>query len=148
VTTIKQAKEAETVNIDIPASVEYLIIARLVTSLVYKRMGFSTEKEEDITIAVVEAYINTIKHAYQNNHKHTRRTNIRYLLYHKKLAIVIKDFGKGFDPCFVQLYVRRDDVERPERVGLGIFLIKTLMDEVEYDSSPATGTQVRITKYK
>jgi len=148
VTTIKQAKEAEVINIDIPARVEYLAIARLVTSLVCRREGVSTEKEEDITIAVAEACINSIKHAYQNNHKPIRRTNIRYLLYQEKLAIVVKDFGKGFDPCFVQLYVRRDDVERPERVGLGIFLIKTLMDEVEYDSSPATGTQVRMTKFK
>jgi len=148
VTTIKQAKEAEIINIDIPARAEYLAIARLVTSLVCRREGFSAEKEEDITIAVAEAFINTVKYAYQNNHKQAKRTNIRYLLYQEKLAIVVRDFGRGFDPCFVQLYVRRNDVERPERVGLGIFLIKTLMDEIEYDSGPATGTQVRMTKFK
>lgn len=148
VSTERRAVEAELINIEIPAKTEYLAIARLVTSLVCQREGFSTEKNEDIMIAVAEAFINAVKHAYQNNHKQIRRTNLRYMLYRDKLAIVIKDFGKGFDPCFVQLYVKRADTERPERVGLGIFLIKTLMDEVEYDSSPATGTQVRITKFK
>jgi len=144
----RQAVEAELISIELPAKTEYLAIARLVASLVCKRMGFSVEKEDDMKIAVAEAFINAVKHAYQNNHKPIRRTNVRYLLYQDKLAVVVKDFGKGFDPCFVQLYIRRDDAERPERVGLGIFLIKTLMDEVEYDSSPATGTQVRMTKFK
>jgi len=148
ITTIRQAKQAEIININIPARAEYLVIARLLTSLVCKRMGFSTEKEEDVKIAVSEAYINVVNHAYCNNHKQINQTNIRYLLYQGKLAIVVKDFGKGFDPCFVQLYVRHDEVEHPERAGLGIFLIKKLMDEVEYDSSPAAGTQVKITKYK
>lgn len=148
VTTIRRSRDAEIINVDISARVEYLAIVRLVTSLVCKRESFSVEKEEDITIAVAEAFINIVKHAYQNNHKQIRRANIRYLLYQEKLAIVVKDLGGGFDPCFVQLYVKRADVERPERVGLGIFLIKTLMDEVEYDSGPATGTQVRMTKFK
>ncbi len=150
---IKSAKEAAVIDLDLPASVEYLVIARLITSLVCKRMGFSEEKAEDTTIAVAEACINSIKHAYRNNQKYVKRVNIRYLLYQEestqqKLAIVVKDFGKGFDPYFVQLYIERADVERPETVGLGIFLIKTLMDEVEYDSSPARGTQLRMIKYK
>lgn len=148
VSTKRRAVEAELINIELPAKTEYLAIARSVTSLVCKRMGFSAQKEDDIEIAVAEAYINVVRHAYSRNHRQINRTSIRYLLYQEKLAIVVKDFGKGFDPCFVQLYVRRNDAERPERVGLGIFLIKTLMDEVEYDSSPATGTQTRMTKYK
>lgn len=142
------ATEAEIIDVEIPASPEYLAIVRSVNSLVCKRMGFSEEKEEDATIATAEACINAIKHAYQGGHKHRKRVNIRYLIYREKLATVVKDFGKGFDPNFVQLYVKRVDVERPERVGLGIFLIKTLMDEVEYDSGPVTGTQVRMIKYK
>jgi len=145
---VKPAREAEVISLDLPASTEYLVITRLVTALVCRRMGFSEEKEEDTKIALAEAYINVVRHAYRNNHKYINRTNIRYLLYPEKLVIVLKDFGRGFDPYFVQQYVRRMDAERPERVGLGIFLIKALMDEVEYDSSPAGGTQVRTTKYR
>lgn len=56
---------------------------------------------------------------------------------------MVKDFGKGFAPCFVQVYIKYTDVERPENVGLGIFLIKALMDEVEYGSNLVGGTQVK-----
>lgn len=74
--------------------------------------------------------------------------NVRFLIYPKKLVVIIKDFGRGFDLQFVQHYIKRADVGVPEKVGLGIFLIKTLMDEVEYDSSIDKGTQVRMTKYR
>jgi len=141
-------KDAEIINLDLPAKEEYLIVARTVNSLVSARMEFSEEKREEIMIAVGEAFINAIKHAYSNKHRYQERVNIRFLNYCEKLVVVIKDFGKGFDPCFVTKFVKRVDIEQPERIGLGIFLIKTLMDEVEYDSSLTGGTQVRITKYK
>jgi len=145
----KSVKEAEIIDLDTPARAEYLAIIRSVTLLVCKRMDFSEEKEEDIKAAIAEAYINVIKHAYRNSDRnYIKRANIRYLLYPEKLAIVVKDFGRGFDPHFVQLYVKRADTERPEKVGLGIFLIKTLMDEIEYNSTLRGGTEVRMTKYK
>ncbi|MFH1519486.1 MAG: ATP-binding protein [Candidatus Omnitrophota bacterium] len=140
--------EAKIINIDLPAKSEYLEMSRLVTSVICQREHLSAEKEEDIKIVIGEAYINVTNHAYNHHHEQLNRINIRYLLYPEKLVIVVKDFGKGFDPYFVQKYIKRQDVQRPERVGLGIFLIKTLTDELEYDSSPAGGTQVRLTKYK
>lgn len=148
VSTKWRTVEAELINVELPAKTEYLVIARSVTSNICKRMGFAEQAQDDVITAVAEAYINASKHAYPNNGKQIKRVSIRYLLYEEKLAVVVKDFGRGFDPCFVQLYTRRGDAERPDRVGLGIFLIKTLMDEVEYDSSPSTGTQVRMTKFR
>jgi len=144
----RTAKEAEVINLDLPAKEEYLVIVRSVTSLVCQRIDFSEQKEEDAMIAIGEVFINAIKHAYRNTHNYINRTSIRFLHYPEKLVIVIKDFGRGFDPYFVSMFVKRDDIEQPERVGLGIFLIKALMDEVEYDSSLTGGTQVRLTKYK
>jgi len=141
-------KDAKIINLDLPAKEEYMIVVRTVTSLVSARMDFSEERNEEIKIAVGEAFINAIKHAYSNKHNYQERINIRFLNYPEKLVIVIKDFGRGFDPYFVTVFVKRVDIEQPERIGLGIFLIKTLMDEVEYDSSLTGGTQVRMTKYK
>ena len=141
------AKEAQLFNMDIPAKLKYIALPRLVTSLVSKRMGFSKDDEENIEIAISEACINTVLHAYKNSHNNMKRMHIRYLSYPEKLVIVIRDFGRGFDPYFVQQYVKRKDAEMPEKVGLGLFLIKTMMDEVEVDSSLPGGTQVRMTKY-
>lgn len=140
--------EPEIVDLDLAAKEEYVVVARVLTSLIAKRIGFDKDKQEDMGIAVGEACINVIQHAYKSNHNFNPRLQLRYLRYHQRLVIVVKDFGQGFDPYFVQQYIKRADIEKPERIGLGIFLIKTLMDEVEYDSNPAMGTQVRMTKYK
>ncbi len=112
-----------------------------------KRADFSEAKGEEIQIAVSEVYINIFRHAYKNCHKGIKRAQIRFLCYPEKLVVVTKDSGQWVDPYFTQEYVRRKDAKKPEKVGLGIFLIKTLMDEVEYNSTLSSGTQVRMTKY-
>ncbi len=66
--------------------------------------------------------------------------------YPEKLTIIVRDMGVGFDPVFVQQYIKRSDAERPESVKAGLSIITQLMDEVEIDSDIGRGTQVRMTK--
>lgn len=40
--------------------------------------------------------------------------------------------GKEFAAHFVQHYIKDNDIAEPEKIGTGIFLIKSLMEEVEY----------------
>jgi len=90
-----------------------------------------------------------IQHAY-NESKNAlgyKTFRVRYLVYPKRLVIVVKHYGKGFDPHFAMTYVRREKAEETEGTGWGLFLIKALMDEVEIDSTIGTGTEVRMTKY-
>ncbi|RRE00322.1 histidine kinase, partial [Mycobacteroides abscessus subsp. massiliense] len=39
------------------------------------------------------------------------------------------------------------DLEKPKGSGLGLFIIKTLMDDVDIESEHNHGTKIKMTKY-
>ncbi|MFH0926605.1 MAG: ATP-binding protein [bacterium] len=141
-----KVREPDIIEIKVPGKSEYVGVVRLVMVSIANRMAFTNENTEDIKIAVGEACINVIKHAYHKDFI-DKEIIVRCLIYPNKLTIIIKDKGVGFSPLFVQQYVKRSYVSKDKKVGLGIFLIKSLMDEVEYDKNLPTGTQVRMIKY-
>lgn len=143
---MKKITEAEIFKIQLPAKAKYAAIVRTVSVMIAHRMGFQISSIEDIRIAVGEAVVNIIWHAYDDEDKSNQIT-ARYLIYPDKLVVVIHDFGKGFDYRFTQLYFSRKK-EGNKGGNLGIRLIETLMDEVEYDSNLKKGTEVRMTKYR
>lgn len=137
----------EAVDLNIPAKTEYMNVVRLSIAGIGEKMDFSVDDIEDIKIAVGEACINSIRHAYQEEALKENFICIRFLIYPLKLETVVKDNGKGFDTSRIEEYLRKADNEKIEGIGLGVYLMKTLMDEVQYRSSPE-GTEVRIVKYK
>ncbi len=135
----------ETIELKLPAKDEYMNVVRLSIAGIGERMNFSVDDIEDIKVAVGEACINSIRHGYQEKASEENLIHIRFLIHPKKLEIVIKDNGKGFDTRNVDEYLGKPGDEKTEGVGLGVQLIKTLMGEVKYSSSP-DGTQVRLVK--
>ncbi|MFH1519502.1 MAG: ATP-binding protein [Candidatus Omnitrophota bacterium] len=135
------------VELKIPAKSEYMNVVRLAVAGIGERMGFSVDDIEDIKIAVAEACINSIRHGYQGKKSEENLVYMRFLIYPRKLKIVIKDEGGGFDTSRVGEYLKKADSDKIEGIGLGIYLIKTLMDEVQYSSS-SKGTEVKMLKNK
>ena len=100
---------------------------------------------EDVMLAVDEACTNIIKHAYKSNPEGEILLKLKYSDH--KLTIVIIDYGKSFNPENVpdpdlQKYYKQHRVG-----GLGMYLMKTLMDEVRYSSIPGKYNEVYLTKY-
>ena len=95
-----------------------------------ERNKLSDKIISELTLALEERVVNVISYAYQDSIGHDITINIS--LKDKDLILEVKDDGQPFNP----LEVPEPDIEKPleERNigGLGIFLIKTLMDEVEY----------------
>jgi len=141
--------EPITFELILPVLAEYISIPRRVVEIIAKRANYSQKEIEEVKIALGEAVLNVIKHAYKNskNSFGYKVFRVRYLVYPKRLVIAVKHYGKGFDPHFAMTYVRREKAEEIEGTGWGLFLIKALMDEVEIDSTIGTGTEVRMTKY-
>lgn len=135
----------EAIDLKVPAKTEYMNVVRLSIAGIGERMGFSVDDIEDIKVAVGEACINSIRHAYQEKESGENLIHVRFLIHPTKLEIVVKDNGKGFDTSRVDEYLRKTGNEKIEGIGLGVQLMKTLMDEVKYRSSP-DGTEVRIVK--
>ena len=127
----------ETIKMEIPANPDYVSIIRLTTSGIANRVGFSMDDIEDMKVAVSEACTNAIKHSEDN------KVNIEFNLLSDKLEIEIKDNGKGYDVSSIET----PDLNNPKESGLGLFIIQTLMDEVNIDSNGNQGTIIKMTKY-
>lgn len=99
---------------------------------------------ENIILAVDEACTNIIKHAYK--YSPDGDILIKVKPSSTKFVISIIDNGISFEPDTVpepdlQKYYRQRRVG-----GLGIYLMRTLMDEVKYISKPGKYNEVLLSK--
>jgi len=106
--------------------------------------GIKKEMIENIMLAVDEACTNIIKHAYKSFSDGEIKIQLKYNS--KKITILIIDFGKSFDPEIVPDPDLRKYYNEGKIGGLGMYLMKTLMDEVEYISVPGKYNQVLLSK--
>jgi serine/threonine-protein kinase RsbW len=108
------------------------------------KAGLSTDDIDDIILAVDEACTNIIKHAYKSVPDGEIIIEINYNS--RKFTIKLIDHGNSFDPESVpvpdlQKYLRQRKVG-----GLGLYLMRTLMDDVKYVSVPGEYNQVLLSK--
>jgi len=136
----------EVLELEIPARPEFVALVRLVVSSVASsRRVLAEERIDDVKLAVSEACTNAIEaHSDVETDDHVV---VRLFEGDDRLDVVIDDRGTGFDP---ESLPEHPPVTDPERLnferGLGIPLIRTLVDEVDFDSG-ADGTSVRLTVY-
>ena len=134
------------IELEIPARAEYVGLARLVvSSLASARRALADDRVDDLKLAVSEACTNAIEaHA---DAVVDDRVTVRWSEADDRLLVQIEDRGTGFDPGQLP---EHPPVTDPERLnferGLGIPLIRTLVDEVDFDPS-AAGTLVRMTMF-
>ena len=129
----------------IPSLTVNLQIIREFVIKVATKAGFNEENQEQIALAVDEACTNVIKHA----HKYNSRKPIEILLYidSKKIKIIISDKGSGFDVSKVKDPDLKKYIKESRHSGLGIYLIKALMDDVKYAFKPGVRNTVEMIKY-
>jgi serine/threonine-protein kinase RsbW len=136
----------EAVELEIPARPEYIALVRLVvSSLATGRRVLADERVDDLKLAVSEACTNAIE--AHGAVEIDERVRVRCLEGEDRFEVSIDDRGEGFDPTDLP---EHPPVTDPERLnferGLGIPLIRTLVDEVAFDSGDG-GTSVKMTLY-
>ncbi len=57
---------------------------------------------------------------------------------------MIADEGEGFNPDVIPSPIAEENLLK--EIGRGIFIVRSLMDNVEFDFPPEGGTRVTITK--
>ena len=102
-----------------------------------EQLNVDKEDIEDIKVAVSEACTNAIKHSLDN------KFSLEYTIFENGLTITIIDSGKGYDVDSIDV----PNLEEPKESGLGLFIIQSLMDEVEIKSNINYGTVIKMTKY-
>ncbi|MDH7514908.1 MAG: ATP-binding protein [Bacteroidota bacterium] len=122
---------------------------RLFVSHEAAAFGFDAEDIGKIVLAVDEACTNIIKHAYRN--RPDGRIHVRVSSEEnrgrKGFVVTILDTGLPFDAAHYRPPRRLDYIRKPRRGGLGIILMKKLMDEVEYSAAPGAPNEIRLVKY-
>jgi len=108
-------------------------------------IGFSKETTGNIILAVDEACTNIIKHAYQ----YSPDGEITLILKTAKdtFTIEITDHGKSFEPGLIPNPDLKKYLDQRRVGGLGMYLMKTLMDEVKYKSVPGKFNTVSLSKH-
>lgn len=139
----KQSWTSE-IDVHIPSEDKYIYLIDLILSYVVKEMEFDDETGERINLAVIEAGTNAIKHGNKNDpHKHV---DFRFCMFSNKLEVYVRDYGEGFDLSELEDPLSPENIMKP--CGRGIYLMKALMDEVEYSMNGKSGTEVKLVKYK
>ncbi len=99
-----------------------------------------------VELAVDEACSNIIEHAYQG--EGVGKIECACNVSANGLTITLRDNGKAFEMD----QVPQPDINRPlqhrTKGGLGVFLIRKMMDDVQYSSTPEKGNVLVIRKQK
>lgn len=127
--------------LEIPPRAEFVAVARLVVSTAAKsRRALAEDRVADLTLALSEACTNAIE--AHDAKDEADRVLVRVDEDEDRLVVTVEDRGPGFDPLELPTHPAVTDPDRLnfER-GLGIPIIRTLVDEVTFTSGDG-GTTV------
>jgi serine/threonine-protein kinase RsbW len=93
----------------------------------------------EVQTAVDEACTNIIKYAYSNQ---GGSIGVSCQLQGNDFTVTITDRGKPFDPGTVPPPDLKSDLDSRRIGGLGIYLMKELMDDVSYSFDTAEGNKL------
>jgi len=114
-----------------PASFEYLDDIREYVGQKAHTAGFSDREVYSIQLAADEAASNIIEHAYGGKSDATFDLSCEFQ--YDRLIITMLDHGKSFDITKVAKPDLKADLSKRKIGGLGIYLMRKLMDEVHYE---------------
>ena len=109
-----------------------------------RQVGFSDKEIYSIQLAADEASTNIIEHAYAG--VEDGKIEIDCNIFDGGLKIVMRDQGKPFDPSSVPEPNVKADLSERKIGGLGMYLMRKLMDEVSYESSAERGNVLTMVK--
>lgn len=135
-------------SLDLPENEAYVRITRLLGRTLLEHLQVIEQDVEDIELVVGELCTNVIRHARSD--KGRFRVLIEY--HHDRVAVTVEDYGKGFSFHDVARSgemgsERFDTLTGGDRFGgFGLYLVKTLADQLEFHRTDARGATVRAEK--
>ena len=131
-------------QLKIKSQTEKLHLVRDFIAEAARTHGFDEESVSMIALAVDEACTNVIKHAYNN--APDKEIEIKVFARNGQFEVVIFHGGKTFDPTEIHAPDMKDYLSHYRRGGLGMHLMRSLMDAVEYRTAPGKKSEVHLVK--
>ena len=139
------ADTRENVQIRVPGELRFLALIRSVITMLARTAGFPDVDVDKIELAVDEACSNVMEHAYRKAcPKPAIELEVRWEP--GRFIVDIVDQGEPFDfsnyvaPKFPEHWMGENSR------GAGLFLIRSCMDETQYDSQPGRTNRLRLVK--
>ena len=115
-----------------------LVELRSFLQLSLKTYGFSEVDRHQLILAVEEVCANLIIHSHACNPKELIHLEVKELK--KKLSIEITDKGDAFNLLEYEVPDLKKVIEEKRKGGIGILLVKKIMDEIEFESKNGKNT--------
>jgi serine/threonine-protein kinase RsbW len=132
----------EYIALSLPSNPMYLGLLRNLVGEAADLYGFSEEEKQGLMLAVNEGCANIIRHCYQMDCK--KKIDVTIRIRPDRMEVVLRDYGEfqnagefPVKPCA--------DLEPG---GLGLTIMKSVMDRVEYRPAGQEGTLLTMVKYR
>jgi len=130
-------------QIIIPSSQLYLTKVDEFVEKKLKKLGLDKDQVADMAISVTETVNNAIVHGNKNDP--AKKVFLRLKSDRSSITIEVEDEGQGFEPCCLPSPITEENLLK--EVGRGIFIVRSLMDKVDFAFKKEGGTVVSLTKY-
>ncbi|MBN3584040.1 ATP-binding protein [Algoriphagus aestuarii] len=101
-------------------------------------LNLSDRDQHQLTLAVEEVCANLIIHSHQCNGSDQIKLEVKESP--EKIIFEITDNGKAFNLLDYEVPDLKKVVSEKRKGGLGIILVKTIMDEIEFESNKGQNT--------
>lgn len=132
------------IELRLPSRLGYEKVAMDAASSLARRMGFNGERIDALRTALAEAVTNAIEHG--NSHDAAMKVLVMLTVRPDELVVSVADQGRNpLDQDKTTVTPRiEESFQKQDKGGWGIWLIRELMDEVEFTTGPGGGNQVRM----
>lgn len=134
------------VVVDLVSKPMYLCAVRDMCRQIAKRLGFHEDQAAQIVLAVDEALANVMKHGYggaSDGRIWVRFAPFRDALRGPALRVVIEDEGVQVEPGAI----KGRDLEDIRPGGLGVHIIRQVMDSAQYEKRALKGMRLTLEKF-
>jgi len=129
-----------------PSDSKYLHMVHELTRLLAETTGFETVEAEKIALAVDEATTNVVQHAYEGEPGH--EIEVHFDPNGDSLEIVIFHDGKPLDAVPVPEFDLDELVAEHKTGGLGLTIMRQMMDKVEHTKAGTGKNKCVMVRYK
>jgi len=131
-------------SIEIPSRVDALYHACDFVTGLAKNMGFAEPELGKIKLAVYEACLNAVEHAYHSDPN--RFVKVAVETAGEKLVVAVIDRGEGFKVDKAKDFDVIEAVVNRKTGGMGLHLIRRSVDQVRYEIDPLVGNKLIMIK--
>lgn len=140
-----QPTDTSDMTVEMRSHPKLLCAVRELVNQVARATGFSDMQASQIALATDEALANVMKHGYGGAHDRPIWLSVRMLEANAEgpgILLRIEDEARQVEPE----QIKSRDLEEIRPGGLGVHIIRQIMDQVVYEKRAASGMRLTMTK--